>query len=446
MAETEAIVGIYGAVDRAVQADPLARLRVAQLLPQYLDPKLHWYDDFQEWLGKTADTEDAKPAFPDLVGALNQLAETPAEARTRARRMFAIAIATRAFPQVSNREGELRRLAVAALRGSADGEKPDPEQPAEDLYSLLADEAQPVRFDAEAPPGPSAWWKGVIETALTRQAIPSTIGMYPRPCAGRLVTVPGINGPVAALRTELITSEIDFDAATRFIEPVNWETCMPNFWCTMKAIADPRLPDGQRRYREVVSSNCHDKTRAGFWAETELLFNFMWLPDKQNAEAAVANYELAEGRQPRDGRILVDEGTLVVAKVDGGPSLLITTTKRVKFSYPFVSEALSLIMCALGYADVAGDLLACAAKHGKDPGAAGTDFPGVRPTAATAGAGAGAAARSPVASGPTRAGGLLQDTMDIWARALRDSARALERGVGGSGQTSASKRPDRPGS
>jgi hypothetical protein len=286
----------------------------------------------------------------------------------------------------------------------------------------------------------------VIDEALARQAIPNSIGMYPRPCAGRLVTVPGIDGPVAALITEHETDEIEFDAATRFIEPVNWRKCMPNFWCDVRAIADPRLPEGERRYLEIVSTHCGDKSQPGFWAETELLFNFMWLPDKQNPEAAVANYELAEGRPLPNDRIRVDEGTLVVAKVDGGPSLLITTTKRVKFSYPFVSEALSLIMCALGYADVAGDLLACAAKHGKDPGAAGTDFPGVRPTAATAGAGARAAARSPVASGPTRAGGLLQDTMDIWARALRDSARALERGVGGSGQTSASKRPDRPGS
>jgi hypothetical protein len=72
MAETEAIVGIYGSVDRAVQADPDARLRVAQLLPQYRDPMLQWYDEFLQWLGDTADPESAKPAFPDLASALTQ--------------------------------------------------------------------------------------------------------------------------------------------------------------------------------------------------------------------------------------------------------------------------------------------------------------------------------------------------------------------------------------
>jgi hypothetical protein len=446
MAETDAIVGIYGAVDRAVQVDPVARLRVAQLLPQYIDPKLHWFDDFQEWLAETAEAEGDGPAFPDVREALTQLAELPSQARTRARRMFAVAIATRAFPQISDPEGELRPLAIAALRAPADAEEPEPEEPAEDLYKLLAGEDQPVPFDAAAPPGPSAWWKGVIDTALTRHTIQNTIGMYPRPCAGRLVTVPGVNGPVAALRTEHVTDEVDFDKATRFIEPVNWETCMPNFWCDVHVVADPRLPAGQRRYHEVVSTHCGDKARPGFWAETELMFNFMWVPKKKNAEAAVANYELAEGRPQPSDRILVDEGTLVVAKLDGGPSLLITTTKRIKFTYPFSSEALALIMCALGYADVAGDLLACAATRGKDVGAGGTDVPGVGVTAAATRAGGGDAARSPGGSGQTRPGGLVQDTVDIWTRALRDSARALERGAGWSGQGHPYKKPRRPGS
>jgi len=149
MAETEAIVGIYGSVDRAVQADPLARLRVAQLLPQYRDPKLQWYDDFQAWLADTAEPQSVEPAFPDLVGALTELAETPAQARTHARRMFAIALATRAFPRMRSRESELRPLAIAALRTPTEGETADePGQPAEDLYDLLAGEDQPGRLEA----------------------------------------------------------------------------------------------------------------------------------------------------------------------------------------------------------------------------------------------------------------------------------------------------------
>jgi hypothetical protein len=452
MAETEAIVGIYGSVDRAVQADPLARLRVAQLLPQYRDPKLQWYDDFQKWLADTAEPQGAGPAFPGLASALTELADTPAQARTHARRMFAIALATRAFPRMSSPESELRPLAIAALRTPAEREEEADErgQPAEDLFNLLAGEDQTGRLEeTTAPLRPSTWWNGVIDAALAKQAIPNSVGMYPRPCAGRLVTVPGIDGPVAALITEHETDEIEFDAATRFIEPVNWRKCMPNFWCDVHAIADPTLPEGERRYLEIVSTHCGDKSQPGFWAETELLFNFMWLPDKQNPEAAVANYELAEGRPLPNDRIRVDEGTLVVAKVDGGPSLLITTTKRIMFNYPFVSEALALIMCALGYADVSGDLLACAASRGKDVGdvaAIGTDFPGVSATAATARASRRRAGSSPRGPGQAPTGGLIQDMMDIWAGALHDGARALERGVGGAGQGSRYKEPGRRGS
>jgi hypothetical protein len=445
MAETDAIVGIYGAVDRAVQADPVARLRVAQLLPQYRDPRLHWYDDFQEWLAETAGAESPAPAFPELGDALTQLAEPPSRPRMRARWMFAIAIATRAFPEMSNPDSDLRSRAVAALRALPDAE--EPEQRAQGLYKLLAGEDQPVRPDTAEAPGTSNWWNDLINTAHAERMIPDTIGMFPRPCSGRLVTVPGIDGPVAALQTELETDEIDFDTATRFIEPVNWETCMPNFWCDVHAIADPRLPAGQRRYHEEVSTHCGDTARPGFWAETELLFNFMWVPGRRDAEAAIANYELAEGRPLPNDRILVDEGTLVVAKAgDGQRPLRITTTKRVKFSYPFASEALALIMCALGYADVAGNLLACAAVHGKDVGdvgEAGTDFPGVPLTAARADAAGTPAGRPPRSGyGQGSAGGIAQEMVDIWARAVRDGVAAIE---GGTRRGSTHKEPHRPG-
>ena len=60
MPGTEAIVGIYGEVDRAVQLDPLARLRVSQLLPEYQTPGVSWYDDFLTWLAETR----AAPDFP----------------------------------------------------------------------------------------------------------------------------------------------------------------------------------------------------------------------------------------------------------------------------------------------------------------------------------------------------------------------------------------------
>lgn len=468
MGETDAIVGIYGAVDRAVQADPDARARVAQLLPHYRNPELRWYDDFLEWLSGTPVADSSGPAFPDVGDALTQLAQIAPECRMRARRLFAIQVATRAFPQMRERDNPLRSRAVDALRASFGKTKASGDtkgrgksttsrssstaesgRKAEDLYRLLAGEDHPDSFDAARAPEGSGGWNELVATAEAKGLIADTTGMLPQPCSGRLVSVPGVTGPVATLETEVETNEIDFDAATRFIEPVNWVTCMPNFWCDVHVIPDGRLPPGQRLYHEVVSTHCGDKARAGFWAETDLLFNFMWLPDKVKPEVALTNYQLADGRPLPHDLIRVDEGTLVVSKVgEGQRPLRITTTKRIKFSYPFISEALAVMMCAFGYADVAGDLLCCAATRGRDPGdkaAVGTDFPGVSPTAAApdsaTGSATGYAATSPGGYGQGPLGGLVQDMVDIWTGVLRDGAAAIERGVGGARKGGAGKTP-----
>jgi hypothetical protein len=454
MAETDSIVGIYGAIDDAVQKDRAARERLAEVLPQYRNPELHWYDDFKEWLAGddgaargdgTADADGAVADFPEPETALNQLSNTAPKGRGLARRMFAIAVAARAFPEMRDIESTLSRAAIGALRGPSPDTRD--ERPVE-LYRLLSGEDHINTPDAA---GPQDWWSGVVETAAAQQTIPDTIGMFPRPCSGRLVTVPGITGPVAALVTDTPVDGIDFNAATRFIEPVNWETCMPDFWCKVTPVPGRTLSPGQQVYREVVSTHCADKAKVGFWAETELLFTFMWLPDRKRAKVAIANYELADPRPKPHAPILVDEGTIVVAKAGAARTKLrVTTTKRIKFSHPFMFEAMPVIMCAFGYADVAGGLLACAARYGKDVGAdgeiapAGTDFPGV-PASIGAEPAAGPPSGPPGGSGQTAVGGVLQDTVNIWARALRDSAAAFERSASTPRQGKAGKRPNGSG-
>jgi hypothetical protein len=445
MADTEAIVKIYGALDRAAQADPAARQRLAELLPQYRDPEFHWYDDFQKWLADTSGAKDASPAQPDPEKALQDLAKPATHPRMHARRMFAIALTARAFPKLrTHAEAALNELEPAEAIKRHKRAK-DAKKRAKDLYDLLAtDKAQVATPDIMVsgpakPPSTDDWWKAVIGKASEEGTITSPTGMSPTPCAGRVLTVPGIGGSVAALETVHDTGpehedEIEFMLATRFIEPRNWHTCMPDFWCEMEAMPDPRLPHGQRRYREVVSTHCGEYG-PGFWARTDLLFNFVWVPNKDKPVAAIANYELAPGRPLPHDRIVVDEGTLVVSKRDKSTNRLrIRTTKRIKFSYPFPSGALALIMCALGYADLSANLLACAAingqpvakalKAGKDPGVVlgvGHEFPGVAADVATVGAGGAGE------YGPGSAAGLARDAVDWWARALRGGASAVER-------------------
>ncbi len=486
MAEAEAIVGIHGAVDRAVQEDTAARLRVAEVLPGYLDPKLRWYDDFLDWLGQTAKPSHPAPAYPDLAGSLNHLAEEDEgiPARMGARRMFAIALAGRAFPELADRRSDLYAAAVAALNPLPSSEPEIVRESgsvadrAERLYALLAGvkpPEPPVLEGSSAaleggPPGSAppaggppggGWWDKTVHTALASKLIASPVGMFPRPCAGRLVNVPGGKGPAAVLTTELETDAIDFKTACRFIEPANWKKCMPSFWRTMRVTA--KLPGGQRVYREVVSTDGAEQTNSGFWAKTDLLFNFMWVPDEKNPQAAVANYRFAEGRPKPNDRIQVDEGTLVVARVKppegngsasesgdegkGAPggaekrekareTLRITTTKRVQFNYPFSSEALAMVVCALGYADVSGELLACAATHGRLL-EGGSNFPGVSAIAGANKKGTKKSKKSKQKGGAPAGGtqgeggqGPIEEMADVWARAARDGARALERSFG----------------
>jgi hypothetical protein len=450
MSEANNLVAIYGAIDQAAQADPGLRAAVSRLLPLYRDPDLSWYEDFQGWINQTRG-EGAGARFHTLNVALRKLADIEPQRRMRARRLFAIAAAMQAFPDMRNPSSKLGAKARAAL---CVGTSAQEDERALSLHKLLAD-GDSLPSAAGAPEDLSAWWDKLVETAYSEGFISSTTGMRPRPCSGRLVKVPGVEGPVAALETEFVTDEIDFDQATRFIEPVNWATCMPDFWCEMTRL-NVQLPPGVYRYQEVVSTDCANKARAAFTAATELDFSFISLPDAASPEAVFTNYQLSDGRPFAGDLILVDEGSLLVSKIGTGPRpLRVTTTKRIKFSYPFSSQALATIMCALGYADVVGELLCCAASS---PEGAGTTYPGVPP--ATVGipsdsvstpkdcleecAAAALSWSMRIAEGPYTADQLVQDTAGVWARVLREGATAADLGVRATQSATRTRTRERP--
>ena len=459
MTEIGAIVGIYGEVDRAAQTDAKLRTAVSQLLPLYADPGLHWYDDFEAWLSGTraeAEAEAEGTLFPSLPDALHELADIEPRRRMRPRRLFAIAVAMRAFPEMRDPHSELGALAVGALRVSALAGK---EKQALALHELLAEEESLPSIEG-TPQELSTWWDDLVAKADSEGLISSTTGMRPRPCSGRLVNVPGIVGEVAALETVFQTNEVDFDQAIRFLEPETWPKCMPWFWCEMKQIGAGPPP----LYKEVVSTDCAHKAGAAFTAETELDFEFRWLGQKAKPpKGALTAYRLAPGRPEPGDLIRVDEGSLVVEKIRAGQRpLMITTTKRIQFSYPFSSEALATIMCALGYTEAVAELLCCAASGSKK---GGNPFPGgstvendpVSGAVPVSGAAPGgvvaalsgcieecAAALGDwsrrIAEGPYTTDELAQDMTNTWARVLRKGATAVEVGARAT-QTGARTRP-----
>jgi hypothetical protein len=410
LGETGGLIGIYGAVDRAVAQDPERRDGVARLLPVYRDPDVRWFDEFEEWVGRRL----GAPPFPSLEAALSRLGEhTAPSPRMRARRLFAIALATRAFPELRDPHGDLAArarvaLAVEGIAGTTDR--------AQELLDLLGDEELLPRDADDLSEALDAWWDNLLSRAVAAGVLDeeAAAALGPRPCSGRLVTVdlPGGPRPVATLTTELETDRITFARATEFLDPATWPECC-DFWCEMRLRRV--LAGGEHRFHETVSTDC------GAWRlETDLDFRFTSLPGVASLpEVAIVEYELSDGL-PRPGdAIEVDEGSLVVWRVAPEPDspVRIKTTKRIRFDHPFSGEALALIMCALGYAAMHEDLVFnCAAL-----GERGTPFPGEQRER-------GAAEGARVAEALT---GELADAakacVDEWAEAVRtSSAKAAE--------------------
>ncbi len=411
MGELRDLIGIYGAIDRQVAKESEARADVSRLVHVYGEGDVppQWFDDFERWTEELR-TDKEGPPFPELEDALRDLGDIRPEGRMRARRLWVIALAARAFPELRDRTTELGRLARRALPVEGLQTADDEDGPAQRLFDLLADDSQLPAADDQAPGTLDEWWSTQLATAFAEGLIADPLELGPRPCTARLVRapVPGGGVSVAALQTVFETDRLTFDQATRFLDPLNWPTCSDQLCCDMQ---DRGIqPSGVHRYHEVVSADCR-YPQSTWTIQADLDFSFERIPDA----VAIADYQLSPGPQPY---VLVDEGSLVVEQIGtpNAPTLRITTTKRVKFSRPFDPTALQLMMCALGYANIVEDLIYTCAIPGKE---SGTPFPA---TAAAAGAkGDGPQAGVPIDVLVSRAAQVAEACIAQWAEGVRSS-------------------------
>jgi len=442
MAQLKHLLRIYGAIDLVVQDHPDRRGAVSRLLPVYRDPDVQWFRDFEELTAKRAPEYKRPPDEPlellhqALDGLADDLVERqakgePERPRMRARRLYALAAAAQAFPELRDPDGKAYTAdrAKRALRFEV------PEEDEDKTRGLLGALRDLPRGD------PDAQWQAKLDSGLV--ADPQMVG--PRPCSGRLVMVG--DEPVATLTTEF-EADLAFDDAKELLRPEKWEACS-DFWCEMRFVE--HKPNDVELYHEVVSLDCPN--RESTWTiEADLDFKF-----RDEPGLWVTDYRLADGRPQRD--VLVDEGSLAVRDIGSG-KVVVTTTKRVDFAGPVHGESLAMIMCMLGYASVVEDLLSCAA---------GDEFPGRRPqrqrvrdrdygslikdisdrmaTAVTDCVDdyveAARASYDKVDEGSYDADALVQDMSRMWVRMVREGASAMDRSLRGVGMGPRTRPRDR---
>lgn len=452
MSETEDLLAVHGAIDRAVAADPELVSVVAPYLGAYADGgAVGWFDEFVAWtLERTGG--DASP-LPELEAALRNMADRAPSPRAAARRLLALGVAARVFPELRDAGSPASVQGALTVNNLAGFDNDD--RAAELLALLLDDEWFASMSD----------WPKLIEAAFDANLIPATVAMQGAapPCGGRLVVVqnPGDLSPAAALTTEFWTDQVTLDQAMRFLEPVNWPGCC-DLWCSMTETGVSAA--GNPEYHEVVSLDCTQPT-ATWTAEADLEFRFVAMPG-----GARVSYDLCQGR-PQPGDLIVEDSGMLAIQQEGN-GIRVMTTKRIRFDHPFSGPSLAMLLCALGYATAVEDMVfGCAATS---DGSAGTPFPAVSGTtqggtvikpgtqaqahhAATGGQQDAAAAKAvqeavddavsaakqciddcvaaytasyeKVAAGSYAADDLVNDMAKMWARLLRDAALVADLGL-----------------
>jgi hypothetical protein len=364
MTEIQDLLGIYGAIDRAIVHDPSLAEVAAPFLGPYKDgAAAGWYDEFLRWTGHTE--VDPEEQHQDLDRALASLAETEPTPRMAARRLLAVAVAARVVDRVGLRGPDvastIRALTTPGLATDEDAAAALLELALSDQPGAAADE------DTTSGPGLAHWWSSLLRDAGANGLIPDSLTRQhvAPPCSGRLVEA-GAGGLAAALSTRFCTDQLTLEEAKGFLDPSRWKDCHP-FWCDMEKTGVSS--SGNPIYREVVSLDCANPTQV--WTlEVCLEFQLLDLP----GGGALVTYRLCEGRPEPGDVVLVDEGSLAV--FEQGGQVCVHTTKRIRFDHAFDGPSLAMLMCALGYGSVAEDLVfSCAAGSGE--GAAGsTAFPG----------------------------------------------------------------------
>lgn len=165
----------------------------------------------------------------------------------------------------------------------------------------------------------------------------------------RVGAIETANGRVSSLVTKFCPA-LTIEQVRPLLDPGNWPR-LCELWRSMERLA-PAEPGGPRRYLEVMGQPATD----GWQLRTCLEFV---LRERVNGTASLG-YRLSRDQTEGDGRVVVDEGSILVRRHGG--RVCVTTAKRLRFAGVNLPASVAEIMRSLGYAAIGEDMvLACAA-------------------------------------------------------------------------------------
>jgi hypothetical protein len=357
MSEIGDLIAILGAVDRAVNEDEgdERRSQVAALVKAYrTGDRFGWYDSFVQ--------REGNEGLPTIEDAMRGLGRPTRFAGMLPRRLLAVALAARVFPDRWGPHGEDAEASLRALiiPGIVAGlplvptpplpeppEVPDIGDPSlrsqgEELLQALADPVQLSRIEE---------WHEFLSS--TSHILSSQVASLPAPCSTTVIEPPaGADDAIIVLQTSLCVGGVDLAALSAgFLDPTNWPGCCP-WWCEM--LPAPGADPGLKRFLEVVAADCPNRI-----FEVAVFLDFATAIDRATRKVVTYNKSrdqsgMVAGLRANEA-VEVDRGVIEVRQE--GDHFRVETTKRIRFAQSVDADALAVIACVVGYGDVAADVI-----------------------------------------------------------------------------------------
>jgi hypothetical protein len=252
-------------------------------------------------------------------------------------------------------------------------------------------------------------WDLVIRKAVAMQLLSANVAAVPR-CLPSIQQVDGYDCVV--IDTSFGRSDIYLENLKKVANPLNWHRNYPHAFCAMQAQNPNIFPNGWSRVLETVSASCE----LGLERLVTPLKYYMSEPAQ---DQATLQYDLDKSGQPTtgDGRITVDRG-FIKMWATGNPGVWVRTRKIVHIE-GFWPQAQALLVCALGYAFQAAEMLFGNAKNPPADSVPWQDSPAPTTGSTTGSTGAGT---SPTAPTAPAGGNMASATTQVWLDCLNDLA------------------------